>query len=75
MLFRSVIESGQVAETGTHEELLAAGGLYADLYLTQFKHQESREGREEFSQPVDDAALVGDEVPFGGGRGRRRGYL
>ncbi|MGH3280037.1 MAG: ABC transporter ATP-binding protein [Trebonia sp.] len=38
-----VIESGQVAETGTHAELLAAGGLYAELYRTQFKHQESRE--------------------------------
>src|ERR1700744_1271887 len=38
-----VIEAGQVAETGTHEELLAAGGLYADLYLTQFKHQESQD--------------------------------
>jgi ATP-binding cassette subfamily B protein len=38
-----VIESGQVAETGTHDELLAAGGLYADLYRTQFKHQENRE--------------------------------
>jgi len=37
-----VIESGQVAETGTHEELLAAGGLYADLYITQFKGQEER---------------------------------
>ena len=37
-----VIESGQVAETGTHEELLAAGGLYAELYLTQFKGQEER---------------------------------
>jgi ATP-binding cassette, subfamily B, bacterial len=37
-----VIESGQVVETGTHEELLAAGGLYADLYLTQFKHQEDQ---------------------------------
>lgn len=36
-----VIESGQVAESGTHEELLAASGLYADLYLTQFKHQEA----------------------------------
>jgi ATP-binding cassette subfamily B protein len=38
-----VIEAGQVAETGTHDELLAAGGLYADLYLTQFKHQEDRD--------------------------------
>jgi ATP-binding cassette subfamily B protein len=37
-----VIEAGQVAERGTHEELLAAGGLYADLYITQFKHQESQ---------------------------------
>ncbi len=38
-----VIESGQVAETGTHEQLLEAGGLYADLYLTQFKSQENQE--------------------------------
>jgi ATP-binding cassette subfamily B protein len=38
-----VIESGQVAESGTHLELLDAGGLYADLYLTQFKNQENRE--------------------------------
>ena len=38
-----VIESGQVAETGTHEQLLEAGGLYADLYLTQFKSQEDQE--------------------------------
>ncbi len=35
-----VIEAGQVAESGTHEDLLAAGGLYAELYLTQFAGQE-----------------------------------
>ena len=34
-----VIEGGRVAERGTHTELLAAGGLYADLYRTQFAEQ------------------------------------
>ncbi|MFB4310021.1 ABC transporter ATP-binding protein [Actinomadura sp. GTD37] len=34
-----VIESGRVAERGRHEELLLAGGLYAELYRTQFSHQ------------------------------------
>ena len=35
-----VVESGQVIERGQHAELLAAGGLYADLYRTQFARQE-----------------------------------
>jgi ATP-binding cassette subfamily B protein len=35
-----VIEAGQVVERGTHEELLAAGGLYTELYHTQFASQE-----------------------------------
>src|SRR6202034_2219555 len=50
-----VIESGEVAETGTHEELLAAGGLYADLYLTQFKHQESQEQDRQAERERDSA--------------------
>ncbi|MGH8906175.1 MAG: ABC transporter ATP-binding protein [Egibacteraceae bacterium] len=32
-----VIEQGRVAERGTHTELLAAGGRYAELYHTQFE--------------------------------------
>ena len=34
-----VVDAGRVTERGTHEELLAAGGLYADLYHTQFAGQ------------------------------------
>jgi len=30
-----VIDAGRIAESGTHDELLAAGGLYADLYRNQ----------------------------------------
>ncbi|HEX5189773.1 MAG TPA: ABC transporter ATP-binding protein [Streptosporangiaceae bacterium] len=35
-----VIDGGQVTERGTHAELLAAGGLYTELYHTQFARQE-----------------------------------
>ncbi|MFG1853029.1 ABC transporter ATP-binding protein [Actinomadura geliboluensis] len=34
-----VIDGGRVAERGRHEELLLEGGLYAELYRTQFAHQ------------------------------------
>jgi ATP-binding cassette subfamily B protein len=32
-----VIDAGQIRERGTHAELLAAGGLFAELYHTQFR--------------------------------------
>jgi ATP-binding cassette subfamily B protein len=35
-----VIDGGQVRERGAHRELLAASGLYAELYHTQFARQE-----------------------------------
>src|SRR5215469_181079 len=41
-----VIEGGQIRERGQHEELLAAGGLYAELYHTQFADQEPSESAE-----------------------------
>lgn len=31
-----VLEAGQVVERGTHDALVAAGGLYSELYRTQF---------------------------------------
>ena len=35
----AVIAKGKITEQGTHEELLALGGAYADLYKLQFKSE------------------------------------
>jgi ABC-type multidrug transport system fused ATPase/permease subunit len=34
-----VLRHGQIIEEGNHEELLARGGHYAELYTTYFRHQ------------------------------------
>jgi ATP-binding cassette subfamily B protein len=44
-----VIEHGQIRERGTHSDLLAAGGLYAELYHTQFL-------RPDISEPENSAS-------------------
>jgi subfamily B ATP-binding cassette protein MsbA len=31
-----VMEHGRIVEQGTHDELLASGGMYANLYRLQF---------------------------------------
>jgi ATP-binding cassette subfamily B protein len=45
-----VIEDGRIAERGRHEELLAQGGLYTELYRTQFARQDG--AAEDFSGAV-----------------------
>ncbi len=32
-----VVKDGTIVESGTHEELLKEGGLYAELYQIQFQ--------------------------------------
>jgi ATP-binding cassette subfamily B protein len=34
-----VVDDGHILERGRHDALLAAGGLYAELYRTQFEAQ------------------------------------
>jgi len=36
-----VLDDGRIVESGSHTELLARGGLYSDLYRTQFLHDDA----------------------------------
>jgi ATP-binding cassette, subfamily B, bacterial len=73
-----VINNGQISERGTHEELLLAGGLYAELYRTQFARQSKAEVREETieerirreglpAMPPPPPPGMGGLAPHGGG--------
>ncbi len=54
-----VINNGQVAEQGTHDDLIARGGLYADLYRTQ----RDRDQEEGTIRRIDAVVPATDAVP------------
>ena len=51
-----VLDDGRIVERGTHDDLLAAGGLYADLYRTLVRSDLTGPGP---ALAVDDATPLG----------------
>jgi ATP-binding cassette, subfamily B, bacterial len=53
-----VLDHGRIVERGRHDELLADGGQYAELYRIQFERQESGGSGDPDPEFPDDAAAA-----------------
>ena len=65
-----VIKDGEIAERGKHKDLVKAGGVYTELYETQFKG--AMEPVEEEPEPDEPIGWDGGGSYSGPHRGRRR---
>lgn len=55
-----VLDQGRIVQRGKHEELLAEGGLYREIYELELRDQESAQNQtEELAEPTEAAAAAG----------------
>ena len=58
----SWMKAGQVAELGTHQELLEKNGIYRDLYETQFRQVLDMQGLEEKELEWEEKKMIQNDV-------------